>query len=211
MEHTRRSFLHKSISGTVAAALYSTVSVGGFSGVSSAHANTPEAVALRGFGTNEALWQRQSEVKHGRRLRMINVHTNEKISVVYRKDGKYIADALKQINFLLRDYRANEVMKIDSHTIDYLYSIYAMMNTDEYIQILSGYRSPATNEMLRKRSPNVAKNSLHIAGKAVDFRIPGRETKALQLAALDLKLGGIGYYGKSDFVHIDSGRFRHWE
>ncbi len=115
-----------------------------------------------------------------------------------------------EIDFLLRDYRANEILQIDTKTIDYLYEVYAAMDTTRHIQIMSGYRSPATNEMLRKRSKRVAKNSLHIVGKAIDFRIPGRKTKHLQLAALDLKLGGIGYYQKSDFVHIDSGSFRHW-
>jgi len=211
MEKTRRSFLNNAIG----VALCGGTGIAGLLGAGSSYAASAETLALKGSSNDleakELQWKGVTGGQKRRRLRMVNVHTNEKISVVYRNGNDYVGDALKQINFLLRDYRANEVFQIDAHTIDYLYKIYAMMGSEEYIQILSGYRSPATNEMLRKRSARVAKNSLHMVGKAIDFRIPGRKTKALQIAALDLKLGGIGYYEKSDFVHIDSGSFRHWQ
>lgn len=154
----------------------------------------------------------ESRINPGpRRLRLVNVHTQEKISVVYWKDGEYQQDSLNKINFLMRDFRANEVMYMDTAVVDYLFDVYSQTESDEHIQILSGYRSPKTNEMLRKRSGGVAKNSLHIVGKAIDFRIPGMATRELQRRALSMQRGGIGFYKRSDFVHIDSGPFRHWE
>jgi len=146
-----------------------------------------------------------------RRLRLVSVHTGEKLSVVYWEQGDYLQESLNKINFLLRDFRAREVLYIDTGVIDYLHSVYSRLQTSEPIQILSGYRSPATNEMLRKRSSGVAKNSLHIVGKAIDFRVPGRKTRLLKKTAMQMQRGGIGLYHKSDFVHIDSGPFRHWE
>lgn len=145
-----------------------------------------------------------------RRLRLVNAHTHEKLTVDYWKDGEYLPDELNKINFLLRDFRANEVMMIDTDVIDYLHAVSQSVDTRERIQILSGYRSPKTNEMLRKRSNGVAKNSMHIIGKAIDFRIPGQSTRSLQKKAMSLHRGGIGYYRRSDFVHIDSGPYRHW-
>lgn len=146
-----------------------------------------------------------------KRLRLVNVHTQEKISVEYWKNGEYQQESLNKINMLMRDFRANEVMYMDTNVIDYLYEVYRVTGSSEHIQILSGYRSPKTNEMLRKRSNGVAKNSLHIVGKAIDFRVPGQSTRGLQRKALAMSRGGIGYYKRSDFVHIDSGPFRHWE
>ena len=196
---SRRKFLQQTAGITLGAASLSALS--GTMGAGSA--NAFEVVALE---------ESHAIADAPRRLRLINAHTAEKLSVVFWQDGRYLQDSLDKINFLLRDFRVNEVMQIDTNVLEYLHQVYTRMDTEEHIQVLSGYRSPETNEMLRKRSSGsgVAKNSLHIIGKAIDFKIPGRQTKALQETALDLHIGGIGYYRKSDFVHIDSGPHRSW-
>lgn len=154
------------------------------------------------------VWQGEDE---SRLLRVVNIHTHEKADVVYWHNGEYLDDGLAELNSIMRDFRANEIMMMDRDVIDYLHEVYVRQDTRERIQILSGYRSRQTNEMLRKRSSGVAKNSLHILGRAIDFRIPGKPTQALQQTALGLKRGGIGYYRRSDFVHIDTGEVRSWE
>lgn len=149
-------------------------------------------------------------VPQTRRLRFSHCHTSEKLDVVYNEAGVYLPDALDEINGLLRDFRSGEVHPIDKGLLDMLFELQTRTGGDVY-EIISGYRSPATNEMLRKNGGGgVARRSYHMRGMAMDVRLRGVETAQLQKAALALKAGGVGYYPKSDFVHLDTGRVRFW-
>ncbi len=146
-----------------------------------------------------------------RRLRLINAHTWEKLDLTYWKDGVYLDSALEKINTLMRDHRANESRQMDLDLLDYLHSLYKLIDTDERIHVLSGYRTAKTNAALRARSSGVAKYSLHMEGRAVDINIPTVPTKTVREAAISLKSGGVGYYRASGFVHIDTGAVRYWD
>ena len=130
--------------------------------------------------------------------------------VVYWDQGSYLPDALSHISYVLRDHRTDEVHSIDPMTLDLLAAISRKVDARHSFEIISGYRSPLTNKLLRSKSRSVAKNSYHMQGKAVDLRLPGVPLKVVRKAALDLRMGCVGYYPKSDFVHIDSGRVRSW-
>jgi uncharacterized protein YcbK (DUF882 family) len=145
-----------------------------------------------------------------RTLFMYNLHTDQRLDVRYYTHGRYQPDALKKINYLLRDYRTGEIKPIRKELLNLMYSISRTLDQPAQFHIVSGYRSPETNAMLRRRSKNVAKNSLHMEGKAVDIRIPGCDTKSLRNICLNLKAGGVGYYPASDFVHVDIGQVRYW-
>jgi uncharacterized protein YcbK (DUF882 family) len=146
-----------------------------------------------------------------RRLRMVHTHTDEKIDVVYYRNGEYLPGALGRLDHFLRDHRTGDVHETDPAVLDVLWELArAVDNPDGEYQIICGYRSPATNEMLRGRSSGVAKRSQHVLGKAIDVRLTGTEIAKLHQAALALKRGGVGYYKKSDFVHVDTGRVRRW-
>ena len=146
-----------------------------------------------------------------KRLAFYNLHTGEHLKTIYWAEGRYVPGALKDINWILRDYRRNKVKPIDVRLLDLLHSLDGRLETRQPFHIICGYRSPATNEYLRKHSAGVAKHSMHIEGKAVDIRIPGCRLRALQRAALALHDGGVGIYPVSDFVHVDVGRVRHWK
>lgn len=139
-----------------------------------------------------------------------NQHTGESFNGVYRVGNKYLPDAFNQINHVLRDFRTGEEFPIDPRSIDIVYMLQSKTGSREPIEVLSGYRSPKTNSMLRHASSGVAKNSLHMVGQAIDLRLPGYSTRRLRDVAIDLRAGGVGYYPKSDFVHVDSGKVRHW-
>lgn len=143
-------------------------------------------------------------------LRFQNIHTGEKLSATYWADGRYIAEEIAAIDHVLRDHRSKEVMTMDRKLYDLLYTLQKQVEKPGIYQIISGYRSPASNSKLRAASKGVAKRSLHMRGKAVDIRLPGVELKHLRQAALDLRAGGVGYYPKSNFIHIDTGRPRFW-
>jgi uncharacterized protein YcbK (DUF882 family) len=146
-----------------------------------------------------------------RSLSLLNTHTGERLKeVVYWEQGSYLPDALSHISYVLRDHRTNEVHSIDPIALDLMAAISRKVDARRSFEIISGYRSPQTNRALRRNSRSVAKNSYHVQGKAVDLRIPGVPLKVVRKAALDLRMGGVGYYPKSDFVHIDSGRVRSW-
>lgn len=146
-----------------------------------------------------------------RKLRLINAHTWEKLDVVYWANGFYNHEGLQQINYLMRDHRANKQIDIDKKLIEDLHDIYSTLDTDERIMVLSGYRTPETNAKLRKRSSAVALKSLHMEGRAVDIQIRGFRAKSIRDAALKLKRGGVGYYASSGFVHLDTGVVRSWQ
>lgn len=145
-----------------------------------------------------------------RTLSFQNLHTGEKLSTVYWAEGDYITDSLKDIERILRDHRTGDKHPIDPHLLDILTAVQHKTETNKPFQIISGYRSPKTNNMLNSTSSGVAKRSLHMLGKAIDIRIPGYDLHQLRRAALSLKAGGVGYYAKSNFVHLDTGRVRHW-
>lgn len=145
-----------------------------------------------------------------RRLSFDNLHTGERLSTVYWADGAYLSEASRQINWLLRDFRANDVHPIDPTLLDLLYALAALLPTHSPYQVISGYRSPATNAMLAAASDGVAAHSLHTQGMAIDVRVPGVVLARLRDRAKGLRGGGVGYYPRSDFVHIDVGRVRCW-
>jgi len=145
-----------------------------------------------------------------RRLSFYNTHTSERIEVIYKKGEDYNPQALEKINYIFRDHRADKVHPIDPALLDYLYDLLSKVDYHGKVHIISGYRSPETNKKLRKNGSGVAAGSLHMQGKALDFRLPGINTKTLRDTALDMKRGGVGYYKKLDFIQIDTGRVRFW-
>lgn len=146
-----------------------------------------------------------------RTINLYNTHTGELLSrFVYWQDGSYIKQAMDEISYLLRDHRTDEVKEIDPLVIDQAFAISRKLSTVKPFEIFSGYRAAETNEELRHRSRRVAKHSLHIEGRAIDLRLPGVPIRQLRSAALSLHDGGVGYYPRRGFVHIDSGPVRHW-
>jgi uncharacterized protein YcbK (DUF882 family) len=146
-------------------------------------------------------------------LSFFNTHTGERLRTAYCCGGVYQPQALTEINHILRDFRADEVKPIDPRLLDLLHELGGTLETDSPFHIISGYRSPATNAMLRERGgaqTGVASHSLHMDGKAIDIRIPGVKLDHLRGAARSLKLGGVGYYPALNFVHVDTGRVRFW-
>ena len=146
-----------------------------------------------------------------RHIAFDNLHTGEKLELTYWENGFYQTDALKKLNYILRDHRTGEQMPIDRHLIDLLNVLHKKVESKKPFQIISGYRSSQTNSMLRKSSDGVAKKSLHMVGKAIDVRLADVELTQLRQAALELNMGGVGYYPKSNFIHLDTGRPRHWQ
>jgi uncharacterized protein YcbK (DUF882 family) len=145
-----------------------------------------------------------------RELSFYNTHTGEKLTAVYWSNGQYLKDGLEEISWLLRDHRADVAHSMDPKLFDLLYRLQRKVGQEKAFHVISGYRSPATNAMLRKNSSGVAKRSYHMLGKAIDVRIPGFDTRQLRKAAISLKSGGVGYYARSNFVHLDVGRVRFW-
>jgi len=144
-------------------------------------------------------------------LSLHHLHTNEKIEIVYRIGDHYQRDALKRLNGFLRDFRTGDIATIDPKLFDLLFDINRRLGyPDGSFEILSGYRSPVTNAMLRKASRRVARNSLHMSGKALDIRCSGASTRRVRDSALSLRRGGVGFYSRSDFVHVDTGSVRRW-
>jgi uncharacterized protein YcbK (DUF882 family) len=145
-----------------------------------------------------------------RSLSFVHLHTGEKLSVAYFEAGAYLTDALAAVNHLLRDFRSGEVGEMDPALLDLLHALRRSTASREPFQIISGYRSAATNETLRLRSSGVASASLHLSGRAIDIRLADVTLERLRDAARSLRLGGVGYYPRSDFVHVDTGRVRAW-
>ncbi|CAK8723777.1 Peptidase M15 [Candidatus Electrothrix laxa] len=145
-----------------------------------------------------------------RTLSFYHTHTRECLDITYATSEDYDIEALSKINTYLRDFRTSEVHPIDPAVLDILWAIQQKMCCNSTYEIISGYRSPKTNQQLRQKSNGVAKRSLHMKGKAIDIRITGEKTKRVRDCAISLKSGGVGYYAKSNFVHIDTGRVRTW-
>ena len=145
------------------------------------------------------------------RLRLFNTHTGKDLEIVYRQGDSYISEALARLDDYLKDRRTGDVRHYDPRVFDLLHDLETKLGRpDSQIDILCGYRSPGTNEFLRLHGHGVALHSLHMQAKAIDIRIPGVETAQLRDAAISLHRGGVGYYAKSDFVHVDVGRVRRW-
>jgi uncharacterized protein YcbK (DUF882 family) len=145
-----------------------------------------------------------------RALALVNLHTREELSLVYRDDDGYRSDALARFDGLLRDFRTEQVHPIDPALFDILHELHAATHSREPFHVICGYRSPATNRMLHDAGLGVAVNSLHVVGRAIDVRLPDVPTARLRDAGLAAAFGGVGYYAASDFVHLDTGRVRHW-
>lgn len=145
-----------------------------------------------------------------RTLKFYNLHTGESLKTTYWENGNYNPEELDRVNYILRDFRANEIKPIDPTLLDLLTRIQHGLGTSESFQVISGYRSPLTNAMLHSNSEGVAVHSLHIDGKAIDICVPGRSLAQLRGAALAQKSGGVGYYPRTGFVHVDTGRVRWW-
>lgn len=146
-----------------------------------------------------------------RSLSLDHTHTHERIDLVYAVDGRYVDPALARMNHFLRDHYSGDVGLIDPRLLDLLYRLQANLGAQGCYQVISGYRSPATNERLRaKGGHGVARHSLHMEGRAIDVRMPGVPLQDLRDAALSLKLGGVGFYPRDQFVHVDTGRVRSW-
>lgn len=145
-----------------------------------------------------------------RKIKMYSGRTGESIETIYWIDGDYIKPALQEINYFMRDWRTDDTVNMDRRNIDIMAAAHNLMDTDEGYMLLSGYRSPKTNAMLRARSSGVAKNSLHMKGQAADLRLKSRSVAQMAKAAAACRAGGVGRYTGSNFVHMDCGTVRNW-
>jgi uncharacterized protein YcbK (DUF882 family) len=140
----------------------------------------------------------------------VHTHTGESLRAAYFQDNGYQAQCLAQVDYLLRDFRTGDVHRIDPALLDVLFDLQTMADRDGPFEVISGYRSPATNAMLHRSSDGVAQHSMHLEGRAIDVRLSGFSTSKLASYARSLRRGGVGFYARSDFVHVDTGRVRVW-
>jgi uncharacterized protein YcbK (DUF882 family) len=143
-------------------------------------------------------------------LGFYNEHTGEAVKATYWENGQYDAGVLKDINFILRDHHNDEVTSIDVHLLDLLTELHRRSGSTQAFQVVCGYRSPQTNAILASEGGGVARNSLHVEGKAIDIRVADRSPRQVRDCAKSLRLGGVGYYPRAAFVHVDSGPIRYW-
>ncbi|MAF83949.1 MAG: DUF882 domain-containing protein [Gammaproteobacteria bacterium] len=151
-----------------------------------------------------------SSVREPRRLSFYHTHTRADLELIYHDGYQYVPEALNRINLFLRDFRTRDSHPIDPGLLDILIATRTLIGSEQRFEVISGYRSPATNETLRNQTKGVAKDSLHMQGRAIDIRPTGVRTRNLHRAALDLGQGGVGYYPQSDFIHLDTGDVRSW-
>lgn len=152
----------------------------------------------------------RAEIPGARRLKVFHARTGERFEDVYYADGIYMPDAMEQLDNVLRDHRADEATMMDVRLYDLFARLQARLETNEAIRVTSGYRTPATNEALRRRTRWAAKNSLHIQGMAADFTLSGKSGRTLAKAAQSLSMGGVGTYRGAQFIHVDVGAVRKW-
>lgn len=154
---------------------------------------------------------RAATVSGARRLALVHTHTHERIDIVYAADPGYAPQALRALNHFLRDHYSGEVGVIDPALFDLLHRVQRELGCEQPFEVISGYRCPATNRRLREtRGGGVASRSLHMEGRAIDVRLPGVSLSDLRDAGLSLRAGGVGFYPGGPFVHLDTGRVRHW-
>jgi uncharacterized protein YcbK (DUF882 family) len=149
-------------------------------------------------------------VPDAHKLSFFHIHTAEKLTITYREHGDLIPEALAEVSHYLRDFRTEQSHDIDVALLDTLHDLYKTFDGRGNFEVISGYRSPRTNEALRHVSTGVAEHSLHIEGRAIDVRLTSAKTTGLRDAATALQRGGVGYYASSNFVHLDTGKFRTW-
>ncbi len=145
-----------------------------------------------------------------RRVKLYSGRTGERLDTIYWVEGDYIPEAVAEINHFMRDWRTNDVTNIDLRTVDIMAAAHNLMDVSEPYLLLSGYRSPKTNAMLRSKSGGVARNSLHLKGQAADLRLASRSVEQMARAAAACRAGGVGSYSGSNFVHMDCGPVRSW-
>lgn len=153
---------------------------------------------------------KSTSANNPRELSFYHTHTAKDLSIVYHNGISHLTPALHEINQFLSDFRTGEVYPIDVRLLDALYLLQQKTDVENSFEVISAYRSPKSNAMLRNRSHAVAKRSLHMQGKAIDIRLKGVNTKTLRDTAMAMKIGGVGYYRRSDFIHLDTGRVRFW-
>ena len=141
---------------------------------------------------------------------MYSGRTGERLDTIYWIEGEYIGEAIREINLFMRDWRNGKAVQMDTRTIDIMAAAHNLMDTTQPYMLLSGYRSPETNAMLRSQSSGVARNSLHMRGQAADLRVDGRSVSQVARAAAACRAGGVGRYSGSNFVHMDCGDVRTW-
>jgi uncharacterized protein YcbK (DUF882 family) len=172
-----------------------------------------ETAAIRDEGRQRITQQSHTRYRHSpeyRTLSFEHTHTGEKLKLTYFEHGNYIKDALQEINYLLRDFRTGDVHPIDTALLDQLFDLKDTLNLNKSFHIISGYRSSITNARLRKNSHGVAEHSYHLQGRAIDIRVEGVPSKTIRNTALAMALGGVGYYPRNNFVHLDTGKYRIW-
>ncbi len=167
-------------------------------------------VSAAGAGLSKDAWSAGVAATKQRAVALRSLHTGERLDIVYWADGAYLPAALAQVDYILRDWRTGDVHPIDPKLLDILHDLHRLMDGTEPYTVISGYRSPATNAMLANRSNGVARRSLHLKGMAIDVSLPNRSLAALRKTALAMRRGGVGYYTKPGFVHLDTGRVRSW-
>jgi uncharacterized protein YcbK (DUF882 family) len=145
-----------------------------------------------------------------RKLSFVNLHTDERLSAVYWQNGAYQPQTLNEIDYLLRDWRTGDVKKMDVKLLDALWELHQRLDSKKPFEVISGYRSPKTNAKLASASSGVAKKSLHMQGMAIDINLADKKLTKIRDAAIGMRRGGVGYYAKSGFVHVDTGRVRAW-
>lgn len=147
-----------------------------------------------------------------RALSFVHTHTGEEMSLIYKVGDRFVPQSLVSVAHLMRDFRNGDTHPIDPHLLDVLWQMQRNLKNTQSFEIISAYRSPQTNMMLRERSVHsgVAEKSMHLTGQAIDIRLPGSALSDVRDAAKELKRGGVGYYAASDFVHVDTGRVRYW-
>jgi uncharacterized protein YcbK (DUF882 family) len=171
------------------------VGLAGFAGIAASFAGILPAAARETIGYT---------------ISIKNAHTGEVFKGVYRVGGYYVPRAFRQINHIMRDHYNGDAHPIDPRLVDVLAKLQKRCDCSEPLTVLSGYRSPATNAMLRRSSGNVAQNSYHMKGQAADIRVPGSPASTVRQVALTLAAGGVGYYPRREFIHVDTGDVRHW-
>lgn len=164
-----------------------------------------------GLAAAAAVGTRAVAADTARSIAFHNLHTGESLSATYWEGGAYVPGALDALNHLLRDHRTGEVHAIAPNLFDLISTLRGRLETNAVVQVISGYRSPATNAALHAHSEGVASHSLHMLGQATDLRIAGVDLGHLRDAAASLRSGGVGYYPQSQFVHVDVGRVRAWQ
>ena len=190
----------------VGGALAGVTAAGGM--VQRAHAVPPQSTQTR--EASEPVAAAGGREGRSKRVALVNLHTGEKIDLEFMQRGAYVPEAMMAIQALLRDYRTGEQHAIETSLMDYLFDVALRVGADPEFSVISGYRSAQTNERLRERSNGVAQHSLHMEGRAVDVRLRGIDCLELAGRARDMARGGVGYYRKTDFVHLDTGPVRTW-